>query len=118
MIALNGVYAFNRPDVTKGNKCVFKGTEVKVLEITDIQSKDKEADPRLAFHGVYASSLSPDKSICVVSDDTDVFIILLPIINNMKGTLYFQQGVGNNIQYHNGSSLAEYLGERVDAGIF
>ena len=29
----------------------------------------------------------------------------------MKGTLYFRQGVGNNIQYHNVSSLADYLGE-------
>ena len=108
---LNGVNAFNRPAyVTKGNKGIFKGTEVEVLEIQDLQSKHKEADPRLAFHTVYAS-LSPAESISVVSDDTDVFIILLSIVNNMKGTWYFRKGVGNNIQYYNVSSLADYLGE-------
>ena len=104
---LNGVCAFSRSAyVTKGNKCIFKGTEVEVLGIQDIQSEHKEADTRLAFHAMYASSLSPDKSICVVSDDTDV-IILLSIVNNMKGTWYFRQGIGNNIQYHNVSSLAD-----------
>ena len=109
---LNGVFAFSRlANVTNGNKCIFKGTEVEVLEIQDLQSKHKEADSRLAFHAMYVSSLSPDLSICVVSDDTDVFINLLSIVNNMKGTLYFRQGVGNNIQYHNVSSLADYLGE-------
>ena len=53
---LNGVYAFNQPAyVTKGNKCIFKGTEVEVLDIQYLQSKHKEADPRLDFHTVYAS---------------------------------------------------------------
>ena len=51
--------------------------------------------------------------MAVVSDDTDVFVILLSIATEMHGELYFSQGkvtVGKGIEYHNVSSLASHLG--------
>ena len=75
--------------MTKGEQCIVKYPQGEVYEVDELHSKLKEADPRLAFHAVHASSLSPD----------------------MKGTLYFRQGVGNDIEYHDVSSLATHLGE-------
>jgi len=71
-----------------------------------------EADPRLALHAVFASRQEPNQPVAVVSDDNDVFVILLSIAE-MHGELYFRQGkvtVGKGIEYHNVSSLASHLG--------
>ena len=49
-----------------------------------------------------------------MADDTDVYVILLSIAKEMKGTLYFRQGkstVGKGIEYHNVSAKASFLGE-------
>jgi len=37
-------------------------------------SYQREADPRLAFHAVYAAATH---NTCVVADETDVYILLL-----------------------------------------
>ena len=51
----------------------------------------------------------------VVSDDTDVFIILLSVVaTSVKGNLYFRQGcnnVGKGIEFHDMYALANYLGD-------
>ena len=52
----------------------------------------READHRLAFHAK-CSAASSD-SICVVADDTDVYILLF-IPNQANGTIYFQQGTSS-----------------------
>ena len=62
-------------------------TEEVLLKCTHM-----EADPRLALHAVFASHLHPGKAVGVVSDDTDVFIILLSVAFEMLGDLYFRQG--------------------------
>ena len=84
-------------------------------DIPELSCTHKEADPRLALHAVHASRCYPGKNIAVVSDDTDVYIILLSVIPKMRGQLFFRQGkstVGKGIEYHNVTSLAGVLGER------
>ena len=46
-----------------------------VTDIEDLYSVHKESDPRIALHVVFASSATLRETVCVVSDDTDVFII-------------------------------------------
>ena len=110
---IGGKYKFNRPVyVTKEKKSflIQNGTSTDVPELF---SNHKEADPRLALHAVYASSIAPNEAVCVVCDDTDVFIILLSIATQMKGDLFFRQGrsTGKGLEYHNVRSLAEKLGD-------
>ena len=85
-----------------------------MTEEVQLECTHMEADPRLALHAVFASHLEPGKSVGVVSDDSDVFFILLSVSCEMRGNLYFRQGkktVGKGIEYHNVSSLAEHLAE-------
>ena len=61
---------------------------------------------------MHASQINQGETVAVVSDDTDVFLILLSIASKMYGDLYFRQGkstVGKGIEYV--SSLASYLSE-------
>ena len=70
---------------------------------------------RLAYHCVYAAELT-GKSVCVVTDDTGVFILLLHVSINCKETLYFRQGTTSSrdsITYHNATSLSSQLGEKI-----
>ena len=100
--------------MTKLDQCVLKCPDGSLVDIEDLTCTHKEADPRLALHAVYASRLHPGKSVAVVSDDTDVYIILLSIAKEMEGELYFRQGkstVGKGIEYHNVTSLAALLGD-------
>ena len=109
---LKGFYSFNRPVyVTNGEKCVSIQNG-NLSNVAELQCYHKEADLRLAFHAVYASNISTGEPVCVVSDDTDVFVILLSIVSHMKGTLFFRQGKGTDLEYHNVSSLGEVLGEQ------
>lgn len=104
----------NRPIfVTKDDKCILKNNGL-ITEVESLRCNHLEADPRLALHAVIASKQNPNKSIAVVSDDTDVFIILLSIASEMHGILYFRQGkttIGKGIEYHNVTSLASHLGK-------
>jgi len=111
---ISGKYKFYRPVyITKEKKSFFiqNGNSADVPELF---SNHKEADPRLALHAVYASSIAPNEGVCVVCDDTDVFIILLSIAAQMKGHLFFRQGrsTGKGLEYHNVRSLAERLGDK------
>ena len=81
----------NRPVyVTKEYKCFFKDIDGSVAEVEDLVSNHHEADPRCAMHAIYASRSSPNMPICAVSDDTDVFIILLFVASERGGRPLFQ----------------------------
>ena len=74
----------------------------------------KEADHRLAFHA--KCSADSGDSICVVADDTDVYVLLLFISNQAIGTIYFRQGTSSSkqgITYHNATALANELGNDI-----
>ena len=84
------------------------------VEISELFSNHKEADHRLAFHVQYESNLG--RTVCVVADDSDVFILLLFTASQCQSTLYFRQGTNKSkdgITYHNVSVLANFLGEDI-----
>ena len=96
--------------ITKDFKCFLKSENI--TEIAELSSNHNEADPRIALHAVFASLTYPTLPICAVSDDTDVFIILLSVAFQIKGTLYFRQGTNSRgITYHNVTALAHGLGK-------
>ena len=97
--------------VTIENKCFIKvGWQRR--EVEELNSTHREADHRLALHAKFASC--PSGSVCVVADDTDVYILLLHIASRCTSTLYFRQGIQKNgITYHNVTSMATKLGEEV-----
>ena len=74
----------------------------------------READHRLAFHA--KCSADSGDSVCVVADDTDVYILLLFISNPANGTIHFRQGTSSSkqgITYQNVTALANELGNDI-----
>ena len=71
---------------------------------------------RLACHSVYAAKLTR-KSVCVVADNIDVFVLLLHVLINCNETLYLRQGTTSRdgITYHNVTSWSSQLGEKICA---
>ena len=70
-----------------------------------------------ALYIAYAAKLT-GKSVCVVADDTDLFIPLLHVSINCNETLYFRQGTTSSrdsITYHNVTSLSSQLEEKICA---
>ena len=74
--------------VNKGNQCYYKRMNKKPIIFEDICSSHKEADLKLPMHAVYASHLHK-RPICVVADDTDVFILLLFVVQHFETTVFF-----------------------------
>ena len=85
---------------TKVEKC-FQKTGQGVIEIQTLKGKHKEADHRI-IHRTYFTSHQHHSiwSICIVSDDTDL-LILLPYMCGCK--IYFREGTHSSkkeISYH------------------
>ena len=71
---------------------VFKITAKETSEVEQLKSDQEEADTRMIFHAVFASSCGL-KTIVVRSPDTDVLVLLLHHRPSIKATkLYFWTG--------------------------
>ena len=104
--------------VTKGNQCYQSTVEVpnNVVEVPDLKSNHREAEPRIAVHAMFASSTEDSSAVCVVADDTDVYILLLYVSQYCSGKVYFRKGTGSSndgTTYHDVKSLLNHLGEAV-----
>ena len=54
--------------------------------------------------------------MCVVSDDTDIYILILYIAKHCNGNLYFRQGTHSSkegIMYHHRNLLAAQLSDEI-----
>ena len=76
----------------------------------------KIADNRKAYYANYASDRDDNesKAICIVADDTDIYILLCSIAYYCRSVLYLRQGTSSTktgITYHSVSALASELGE-------
>ena len=60
-----------------------------VLWVPDIKSNDRE-HTRIALHSVFASSSDESSAVCVVVDDTDIYILLLymPQSNTLEKSIF------------------------------
>ena len=101
--------------VTKEKKCFVKYANQVAIEKPELFSMHREADQR--FHaGDSKCSADSGDSVCVVADDTDVYILLLFISNQANGTIYFRQGTSSSkqgITYNNVTALANELGNDI-----
>ena len=69
----------------------------------------------MAAHAIYAAHLT-SKPVCVVADDTDVFLLLLFVSDNTNVNIYFRQGTKASkagVTYHNVTKLAKTLGKDI-----
>ena len=94
-----------------GDQC-YLITKERVTEIAELRSTQEEADTRVMIH-INHAALKFDK-VVIVSEDTDVFIILLglhsDIIDTKQTRIILRRGKGNNIRFIDISRLATILG--------
>lgn len=64
----------------------------KHAHVKDKCSKPKGSDQKIPNHALFA--ISPESRVCecVVSNDTDIYILMLYIAKNCNGNLCFRQG--------------------------
>lgn len=98
--------------VTKGKYCYYKEFNQPSITINELSSNHIEADQRLVSHLIFASR--EFKTVCVVADDTDVYVICLFAAKYCNGYIYFRQGTTNSkdgITYHDITAFAIQLGQ-------
>ena len=81
----------------------------------DLCSSHREADYKLRMHAVYANQLHK-RPLCVVADDTDVFILLLFVAQYFENTAFFcrrKSSDTDGITYHNINSVSDYIGAEI-----
>ena len=78
-------------------------------------SSQEEADTRLALHASHAAKTY--KNVIVISEDTDVSVILLSLHAEIGGRILLRRGKKNNIRLIDISRLATIIGEDVCAAL-
>ena len=82
---------------------------------TILHSTNSYIPVRLAFHSKFAANTT-NESVSVITDNTDVYILLLRIAPSCDATLYFRQANKSSkagITYHNVTALANKLEDRI-----
>ena len=79
--------------VTKGNHCCQSTVEEpnNAVEVLDLKSNHREVDPRIVLHTVFASSADKSSKFCVVADDTDECVSVLPWKSVLSTRCWFIQ---------------------------
>jgi len=85
--------------VTCGTRC-WKITSDDSSEIVELESSHEEADTRLLLHAKHAAD-SGYRNIIVVSEDTDVFVLLLSFAKDISAALYQKRGTKTRTQFTN-----------------
>ena len=102
--------------VNNGDTCYFKAqlNQSTSTICDELFSKHREADQKVVSHAVFESERG--NNVCVVADDSDIFILLLSVAHLFQTDVYFRQGKTTDkdgILYNQIQPLAEYFGEDV-----
>jgi len=80
--------------VTLGEGC-FRLTKDDLTEITELRSMQEEADTRMIIHVKHAAASY--RKVLVISEDSDVFIILLSLHSQIPTRILLRKGKGNAV---------------------
>jgi hypothetical protein len=87
-------------------KC-FEITKDAVGEVSELICVHKEADTRLLLHAGHATGRL--RHVIVISEDTDVFVILLAFSAQIGGQLHLRRGKKNKIRFIDVSKLTTII---------
>jgi hypothetical protein len=93
--------------VTIGEQC-FSITKDDVEKVHELTSSQEEADTRLALHAKHAAGTH--RHVIVISEDTDVLLILLALQAEIGARLLLRRGKKNKIRLIDISRLAIVIG--------
>lgn len=97
--------------VTSEEQC-FQITQKEVKEVEELATTGhEEADTRLAIHAKHAAANHP--TVIVISEDTDVFVILLGIHCQIGEQILLRRGKINQIRLIDITKLGTVLGKEI-----
>ena len=102
--------------VTSGQTC-SKIRKHSSHEVNEHASSQEESDTRLLLHVTHAAD-HRYQSVIVVSEDTDVFILLLAFAKDIPATLYQKRRSKTRTQFVEISQLRPSLGNDVCGALF
>ena len=80
-----------------------------VSHVGDLRSSQEEADTRIVLHAKHASDQGYT-SVIIVSEDTDVFVLLIAFANEIPASLYQKRGTSTRVRYMDISKPRQCLG--------
>ena len=100
-----------------GSKVLFNTCEKQCFKVTkegseaidELTTTQEEADTRMLLHAKHVSNNY--KSIVIVTEDTDVFIICVAIFRQISSNMYIQCGTKNRFRHIDISKIGQSLGE-------
>lgn len=101
--------------VTCGEMC-WKIDRVEASLVEELQSSQEEADTRMILHAKHASD-EGYKTIIVVSEDTDVFVLCMSFANHIQGNLYQKRGTKPRVVYMDIKKLRSSLGSKLSQAL-
>ena len=90
--------------VTSGERC-FRLTKDDVTEITELRSMQDQADTRMMIHVKHAAASY--RNVVVISEDDDVFVILLSLHSQIPTRILLRKGKKNAVISRLGTILGQ-----------
>ena len=112
---MTGSIANKKVVVNKGSDCYMIDHGANCVRAPEFDSSHREADQKIPMHAVYVGQNS-NEAVCVVAEDTDIYLSLITISHLVSSPLYFRQGKSKDkdgILYHNVHAIADHLGEDI-----
>ena len=97
--------------VTCGNSCYQLSSGV-VQPISELESTQEEADTRMLLHSLHAAR-SRFASVVIVSEDTDVLVLLLAFKSFIPSSVFIKCGSQTRVKYIEVSRIVESVGATV-----
>ena len=94
--------------ITCEKEC-FKVTKDGSEVVDELATSQEEADTRMLLHTKHASSNY--RSMVIMTEDTDVFIIRLSVYHQISGNMYIQCGTKNRLRHIDITKVGQSLGE-------
>ena len=98
--------------VTCGQKCWRIG-QMGASLVNDLKSSQEEADTRILLH----ASDQGYTSVIVVSEDTDVFVLLIAFAKEIPASLYQKRGTSTRVRYMHIRKLRAVLGDKLSQAL-
>ena len=100
--------------VNWGNDCYFRQNNGMWIPFPVLDLSHCEADQVILMHAVYAGSGLED-TICIVADDTDIYLSLIHVSHEIKSNIFFRQGKidDKDGMFHDVKSIADTLGPEI-----
>ena len=75
-------------NVNEGSESFYMEHDNDYVRYPEFDSLHREADQKIAMHTVYVGGENND-TVCVVADDTDIYLRLTNISHHIRSHLYF-----------------------------